>query len=146
MGKNARKVARNGAIIMKKYLFGLLMCLGSYSYADPLSPEKAFSFVSKVEKNSVMVYLTTQPDYRLYKDSIKVINDKSQVKLQQIIKPQGKRIYNEFLNKYQEEYIGDVLMEIPFTGKGNIEFDIEAQGCTQGLCYSPFTTHVKLKK
>lgn len=131
---------------MKKYLLGLIMCLANLSYADPLSPEKAFNFIPKLENNSVLVYLTTQPDYRLYKDSIKIINDKSHVKLESIIKPQGKRVYNEFLKKYQEEYIGDVLMEIPFTGKGNIEFDIEAQGCTQGLCYSPFTTHVKLKK
>lgn len=146
MVKKFREMAGNGGNIMKKYLVGLLMCLASYSYADPLSPEKAFHFIGKVENSSIMIYLTTQPGYRLYKDSIKVINNKSQVKLESIIKPQGKRIYNEFLNKYQEEYIGDVLMEIPFTGKGNIEFDIESQGCTEGLCYSPFTTQIKLKK
>lgn len=144
MVKNLRKMAGDGRV-MKKLL--LLLVLGiNLAHADPLSPEKAFHFAGKVENNSVMIYLTTQPEYRLYKDSIKIINDKSKVELAPIIKPAGRKQYNEFLKKYQEEYEGDVLMEIPFKGKGSIEFDIESQGCTKGLCYSPFTTHIKLKK
>ena len=131
------------ARIMKKIILSLF-CVINLSHAQPLSPDKAFQFLGKVENNSIMIYLTTQPSYRLYKDSIKVTNDKSKVELQPIIKPQGKRQYNEFLQKYQEEYEGNVLMEIPIKGKGKIEFDIEAQGCTNGLCYSPFTTHIKL--
>lgn len=130
---------------MKK-LFLLLAISMNLAHADPLSPEKAFQFSGRIEKNSVMIYLTTQPDYKLYKDSIKIINDKSKVELQTMIKPAGKIEYNEFLKKYQEEYEGEVLMEIPFKGKGNIDFDIEAQGCTTGLCYSPFKTHIQLKK
>ena len=113
---------------------------------NPLPPEKAFHFNAQVEKNSIMIYGSTERDYRLYKDSIKVINNKSTVKLGEIIKSPGKKIYNEFLSKYQEEYEGDFALEIPVTGKGKIEFDLQSQGCTKGLCYSPFLTHIKLDK
>lgn len=117
----------------------------SVACAETLSPEKAFQFIAKIDNNSVFLYLTTQPEHSLYKESIMIINDKSHVQLQSMIKPAGKREYNEFLKKYQEEYEGDVLIEIPFTGDGNIEFDIESQGCTKILCYSPFTTHIYLE-
>ena len=118
-------------------------------YADPLSPDKAFHFVPKLENNSIVIYGTTQPGYKIYKDNFKIINDKSTVTLIEMIKPAGKRQYNEFLNKYQEEYEGDFLLEIPFkvidNKKAVIEFDLEAQGCTKGLCYSPFLTNIKMK-
>lgn len=132
------------------YTIIVLACLNNvninYANADPLSPDKAFNFIGKVENNSVVVYGTTQPSYNLYKDSIKILNNKSNLQLGNLIKPAGKRQYNEFLNKYQEEYEGDFLLEIPILDKkkGVIEFDIESQGCTQGLCYSPFITHIKL--
>ena len=131
---------------MKKLLFIILSLIINVVYADPLPPEQVFHFKAKIEGNSIFIYGTTELNYKLYKDGIKIINNKSLVKLDDIIKPKGLKEYNEFLDKYQEEYEGDFLMEIPFKGKGNIEFDIESQGCTKGLCYSPFVTHIKLKK
>ena len=129
------------------YLISMLSFINPV-YADPLSPDKAFHFVPKLENSSIMIYGTTQTGYKLYKDNIKIINDKSTVSLNEMIKPAGKRQYNEFLNKYQEEYEGDFLLEIPFKiidkKKSVVEFDLEAQGCTKGLCYSPFLTHIKL--
>lgn len=137
---------------MKKLIAGYLIALLGFInivYADPLSPDKAFHFVPKLEKSSIVIYGTTQPEYKLYKDNIKITNNKSTVKLGEIIKPAGKRQYNEFLKIYQEEYEGDFLLEIPFTKIGNkkevVEFDLEAQGCTKGLCYSPFITPIKVK-
>ena len=120
--------------------------LNALAIDNPLPPEKAFHFNAQVEKNSIMIYGSTERDYRLYKDSIKVINNKSTVKLGEIIKSPGKKIFNEFLNKYQDEYEGDFALEIPFTGKGKIEFDLQSQGCTKGLCYSPFLTNIKINK
>ena len=131
---------------MKKLLFIILSLIINVVYADPLPPEQVFHFKAKIEGNSIFIYGTTELNYKLYKDGIKIINNKSLVKLDDIIKPKGLKEYNEFLDKYQEEYEADILMEIPFKGKGNIEFDIESQGCTKGLCYSPFVTHIKLKK
>lgn len=120
--------------------------LNALAINNPLPPEKAFHFNAQVEKNSIMIYGSTEKDYRLYRDSIKIINNKSSVKLGEIIKSPGKKIYNEFLNKYQDEYEGDFALEIPITGKGKIEFDLQSQGCTKGLCYSPFITPIKLEK
>lgn len=133
---------------IKKYYAMILLTFVSITQAEPLSPDKAYYFVSKIEKNSIMIYGTMQPEYKLYKNNIKIINNKSSIQLGSLIKPAGKRQYNEFLNKYQEEYEGDLLMEIPIleSKKGIIDFDLEAQGCTKGLCYSPFTTHIKLIK
>jgi len=120
--------------------------LNALAINNPLPPEKAFHFNAQVEKNSIMIYGSTEKDYRLYRDSIKIINNKSSVKLGEIIKSPGKKIYNEFLNKYQDEYEGDFALEIPITGKGKVEFDLQSQGCTKGLCYSPFITPIKLEK
>lgn len=113
---------------------------------NPLPPEKVFHFNAKIENNSIMIYGYTEKDYRLYKDSIKILNNQSKVNFKEIIKSPGKKIYNEILAKYQEEYEGDFALEIPVTGKGKIEFDLQSQGCTKGLCYSPFLTHIKLEK
>lgn len=120
--------------------------LNALAIDNPLPPEKAFHFNAQVEKNSIMIYGSTEKDYRLYRDSIKIINNKSSVKLGEIIKSPGKKIYNEFLNKYQDEYEGDFALEIPITGKGKVEFDLQSQGCTKGLCYSPFLTNIKINK
>ena len=120
--------------------------LNALAINNPLPPEKAFHFNAQVEKNSIMIYGSTEKDYRLYRDSIKIINNKSSVKLGEIIKSPGKKIYNEFLNKYQDEYEGDFALEIPITGKGKIEFDLQSQGCTKGLCYSPFYNTNKIRK
>lgn len=136
----------------KKYIILLyaILNMATIAHADPLSPEKAFQFIGKVENNKIIIYGTVQPNYKLYKESLKITNNTSQVQLGGLIKPQAKKQFNKTLNKFQEEYEGDFLLEIPIIGsktnKGKIDFDIEAQGCTEGLCYSPFSTHIKLLK
>ena len=134
--------------VINKIAISLITCLsiGAMAIDNPLPPNQAFHFNAKVENNSIMIYGSTERGYRLYKDSIKIINNKSKVTFKEIIKSPGKKVFNEFLNKYQEEYEGDFALEIPITGKGKIEFDLQSQGCTKGLCYSPFLTHIKLEK
>jgi len=134
--------------MIKKILLTIIasFSLNAFAIDNPLPPNKAFHFNARVEKNNIIIYGSTEKDYRLYRDSIKIINNKSTVKLGEIIKSPGKKIYNEFLNKYQDEYEGDFALEIPITGKGKVEFDLQSQGCTKGLCYSPFVTPIKLEK
>lgn len=155
MGKKPRKMARDGRImnkIKKSIMTGIAtisLLLSGISYADILSSDKAFQFIGKLEQRKVVIYGSTQSGYKIYKDSLKIKNNKSNVKIEEMIKSHGKKQYNEFIEKEQEEYEGNFLIEIPFVSSSDktvIEFDLEAQGCTVGLCYSPFLTHIKLKQ
>lgn len=139
---------------MLRIFASMILCLfftAAYSAhsSEPLPPEQAFEFSSALNnaKHQLLLEWHIAPGYHLYKDHLHIkLTPDSQVKIGQVVLPEGKMQKDDVLGEYQI-YTDKLVIPVPLesSDKGILKLNVDFQGCSdKGYCFPPINKDVRL--
>jgi thiol:disulfide interchange protein DsbD len=106
-----------------------------------LTRDEAFMFSADYVDDAILVRWKIADNYYLYKN--RFVFKAENATLGEAQFPQGKMHYDEFFNQTLEVFYNFIEVQIPVSNvTGPIKFSARSQGCTEGLCYTPYTKKV----
>lgn len=118
----------------------LLMIVRVAYAADFLAPEDAFKARAAWQDTQIVVTISPEKNYYVYKESIRFeAQNSAQVELGQAVMPKAKMKFDENFGKTLAIYPDEIQVKVPVQrAQSGIQLVMELQGCAErGICYPP---------